>query len=69
LFLSLETILIYSASIIRSYMRLRSRLGSFLSKSEKNYVRMLSKTSRIEEWIAFRRWYEENHGPFHYKED
>jgi len=60
LFLSVEAIIIYSASIIKEYSRLRNRLSTCLSKEEKRYIKHLASKNKIDDWIQYRKWYEKS---------
>lgn len=54
-FLVIEAVVCYSASVISMYSALRWKLARRLSKEEKSYLKALPTSRSIEKWISFKK--------------
>ena len=56
-FLSIEAMIIYLASAVRSYIKLRRKYTTYITRDEGTFVVNCIGDSFIQEWIKYRSWY------------
>ena len=60
-FLSIEAMIIYLASTIRSYLKLRRKYSRHITRDESTFVMDCISDRFIQDWIKYRSWYVGKH--------
>lgn len=60
-FLSVETMIIYLASTIRSYLKLRRKHSRYITIDENTFITDCISDRFIQDWIKYRSWYTGKH--------
>ncbi|WP_248929287.1 hypothetical protein [Paenibacillus hamazuiensis] len=68
MFLSMEVTIIYLASTLSLYIRLRPKISKLLTKDEKEYIKKMGNNSNVDYWIKYRIDYADKRRFFSYKQ-